>query len=78
MSRPSPNEFLPLPYFGWLERPLSLPLDVEECATAIYLAHGDINKAAARLKITPAKLNRVVHASPRLMRLQAQLLAPEE
>ena len=48
MRRPTPDEFFP--YFGWLERPLDLPLDVEECATAIYLKNGDLDAAAARLK----------------------------
>jgi hypothetical protein len=78
MRRPTPDEFFPLLYFGLLERPLSLPLDVEEAATALYLAHGDIDKAAARLKVTPARLDRVICRSPQLMRLKAVLLAPEE
>jgi hypothetical protein len=30
------------------------------------------------LKVSPARLNRVVRASPRLMRLKAVLLAPVE
>jgi hypothetical protein len=78
MRRPTPDECLPLPYFGWLERRLSLPLDVEECATAIYLKNGDLDAAAARLKVTPARLNKVVRASPRLIRLKAVMSAPEE
>jgi hypothetical protein len=74
MSRPSPDEFLPLPdYSCWLERPADLPLDVEECATAIYLAKGDIGAAAARLKVTAAKLNRLVRRCPRLQRLRDDL-----
>ena len=73
-----PISFFPLPYFGWLERPLDLPLDVEECATAIYLKNGDLDAAAARLKVTPARLNKVVRRSPRLMRLIAAMQAPEE
>jgi hypothetical protein len=75
MRRPTPDEFLPLPYFGWLERPLDLPLDIEDCATAIYLKNGDLDAAAARLKVTPARLDRVVCRSPRLTRLRAVLLA---
>jgi hypothetical protein len=82
MSQPSPDfkprkydasEFVPLPFYPFDERSLSLPLDVEEAATAIYIARGDINAAAALLKVTPARLNRIVRASPRLMRLQAAL-----
>ena len=78
MRRPTPDEFLPLPYFGWLERPLSLPLDIEECATAIYLENGDLDAAAARLKVSRARLDRVVCRSSRLMRLKAVMSAPEE
>jgi hypothetical protein len=78
MRRPTPDEFLPLPFFPYQERPLTIPLDVEECATAIYLKNGDLAAAAARLKVTPARLNKVVRASPRLMRLKAVLLAPPE
>jgi hypothetical protein len=76
MRRPQPYEFFQLPYFGWLERPLDLPLDVEDCATAIYLENGDLAAAAARLKVTPARLDRVVRRSPRLMRLKAVLRQP--
>ena len=64
MSQPSPEEFLLLPFYGWLERPPDLPIDSDEAATAIYLAHGDINAAAALLKVSPARLNRVVRPSP--------------
>jgi hypothetical protein len=73
MSRPSPDEFVQLPYFGWDTRPETVPLDVEECATAIYLAKGDIRAAAARLKVTVAKLNRMVRRYPRLQRLRDDL-----
>jgi hypothetical protein len=63
MRRPTPDEFLPLPFFPYPERPLTIPLDVEECATAIYLKNGDLAAAAARLKVTPARLNKVVRVS---------------
>ena len=69
----SVDEFVQLPYFGWDSRPETLPLDVEECATAIYLAKGDIRVAAARLKVTVAKLNRLVRKCPRLVRLRDDL-----
>jgi hypothetical protein len=67
------SEFEPLPFYGWLERPPDLPVDPEEAATAIYLAHGDVSAAAALLKVSPARLNRVVRGSPRLVRLKAEL-----
>ena len=60
---------------GWKGRS-RLPLDIEEAATALFLKHGDLDAAAARLKVTPARLNRVVRRSPRLMRLKAVLRQP--
>jgi hypothetical protein len=63
------SEFLPLPYFPWLSRPETLPLDPDEAATALYLAKGNPAAAAALLKVSPARLNRVVRRSPRLQRL---------
>jgi hypothetical protein len=69
MSQPSPDEFVPLPYFPWLSRPETLPLDADEAATALYLAKGNPAAAAALLKVSPARLNRVVRRSPRLQRL---------
>jgi hypothetical protein len=67
------SEFLPLPYFPWLSRPETLPLDLDEVATALYLAKGNLTAAAALLKVSPARLNRVVRGSPRLVRLKAEL-----
>ena len=69
----SPDEFLPLPFYGWLERPLDLPIDFDEAATAIYIAHGDISAAAALLKVTPARLNKLIRRSPKLQRLRDDL-----
>ena len=43
-----PSEFLPLPYFLWLSRPDSLPLDVDEIATALFLSHGDLEPKVPR------------------------------
>ena len=37
--------FSPCLFFPYEERPLDLPLDVEECATAIYLKNGDLDAA---------------------------------
>ena len=69
------EEFLPLPYYGWAVRPVHLALDIEECATALYLADGVIGRAAERLKVEPLKLVRVISRSPRLTRLHAELAA---
>ena len=75
MRQPDPESFFPLPGYPWLERPLSSPLDVEEAATALYLKHGNISAAAARLKVSVPRLMKTVRKSPRLLRLQAQLSA---
>jgi hypothetical protein len=73
MRRPEADEFLPLPFFPWIERPQSIPLDVEEAATALFLENGDVGRAAERLRMTVGQLNRVIRKSPRLQRLIAAL-----
>ena len=69
------EEFLPLPYYSWAVRPVHLVLDIEECATALYLSRGVVSAAAERLKVEPLKLQRVINRSPRLVRLHAELVA---
>ena len=66
-------EFVPLPFYPWTSRPPHLPVDIEEAATALYLAGGLIERAAERLKIEPLKLARIISRSPRLTRLHAEL-----
>ena len=63
------DEFLPLPYYPWDERPAGLGLDADECATAIHLAQGDLPSAAKLLKVALYKLNRQVVHHPRLQRV---------
>jgi hypothetical protein len=67
------SEFLPLPYFPWLSRPETLPLDVDEVATALYLAKGDPTAAAALLKVSVPRINRVIRRIPKLVRLRDDL-----
>ena len=67
------REFLPLPYFPYDERPVTVPLDVEECATALYICGGKLSKAADRLKVDKLRLQRVIDRSPRLQRLHKEL-----
>jgi hypothetical protein len=76
MRQPSPDEFLPLPYFPWLSRPETLPLDVDEVATALYLAKGDPAAAAALLKVSVPRINRVIRRIPKLVRLRDDLAGP--
>jgi hypothetical protein len=72
----SPAEFVPLPFYPWISRPETLPLDDDECATAIFIAKGDISAAADRLKVTVALLNRSIRKSRRLQRLRDDLREP--
>lgn len=62
-------EFTPLPYFPWDERPCTLPLDADECATAVHLEHGDVDRAARLLKVSTIRLQRMIRSSPRLQRI---------
>jgi hypothetical protein len=76
LSPPDPqeSEFVPLPYYPWDERPSTVPLDHDECATAIHLAHGDAHVAAQLLKVPYIRLNRQLRASPRLARILTESL----
>ena len=69
------QEFVPLPFYPWDERPPTVPLDQDECATAIHLAHGDIPAAAFLLKIPPVRLHRLLRGSPRLQRVLEESFA---
>jgi hypothetical protein len=42
-------------------------------ATALYLAKGNPIAAAALLKVTPSRLNKLIRRCPRLMLLRADL-----
>jgi hypothetical protein len=68
------QEFLPLPYYAWDERPPTLPLTHDEAATAIHLDHGDLQAAAIRLKVPFVRLNRLIKQSPRLKRIVEEAL----
>ena len=61
-----PNDLAALPSMPWLERPLELPLDIEECRTAIWMAAGNISEAAKILKTTSIRLRAFVKKSPYL------------
>jgi hypothetical protein len=66
------DEFVPLPYYTWLERPKTLAIDFDEAATAIHLSHGELVKAAALLKVGLHRLTRLLKQSPRLQRIQQE------
>ena len=74
MSQPSPDEFLPLAFFPWDTRPETVCRSTSRNAQLHpSLAEGDIRVAAARLKVTAAKLNRMVRRCTRLRRLRDDL-----
>jgi hypothetical protein len=61
-----PSDLVALPTMPYSERPLELPLDVEECRTAIWMAAGNISNAAKLLKVTSIRLRNFVKKSPYL------------
>lgn len=61
-----PQDLVSLPTTPYDTRPDELPLNVEECRTALWLDRGNVTKAAQRLKVTPNRLRRFVDNSPRL------------
>ena len=72
MSKPDPSEFLPLPWFPFEELPHNTPINIEDVATALFLKIGP-RVAAARLRVTPSRLNRTINKSKRLQRLMTRL-----
>lgn len=65
-ARSLPNDLIPLPTQPWNERPDSLPLDIQECRTAIWRAAGNVSKAADILKISSGRLRNFIRRSPYL------------
>jgi hypothetical protein len=61
-----PNDLVALPTMPYSERPVELPLDIEECRTAIWMASGNITEAAKLLKITSLRLRTFIKKSPYL------------
>ena len=58
-----PGDLVALPTMPYSERPLELPLDVEECRTAIWMAAGNITEAAKLIKVTSIRLRNFVKKS---------------
>ena len=61
-----PNDLVALPTMPYNERPLELPLDIEECRTALWMANGNISEAAKLIKTTSIRLRAFVKKSPYL------------
>ena len=63
-----PDNLTTLPTMPYAERPEELPLDIEECRTALWLCKGNITDAASMLKVRSSRLRAFVKASPYLQR----------
>ena len=63
------EEFVPLPFYPWDERPPTLPLEHDETATAIHLSTGNLAQAAAMLRVPIFKVARAIKKSPRLAKI---------
>jgi len=61
-----PNDLVALPTMPYNERPSELPLDVEECRTALWMANGNVTEAAKLLKTTSIRLRGFIKKSPYL------------
>jgi hypothetical protein len=61
-----PDDLVALPTMPYSERPIELPLDVEECRTALWMADGNVTEAAIILKITSIRLRAFIKKSPYL------------
>ena len=61
-----PTDLIPLPTTPYEERPVSLPLDVEECRTALWRTRGNITEAAKLIKVTPLRMRQFIQKSPYL------------
>ena len=61
-----PNDLVALPTMPYSERPSDLPLNPEECRTALWMASGNVTEAAKLLKITSIRLRSFVRKSPYL------------
>ena len=69
------SEFIPLPHYSWDIRPSTIPLDYDECATALALANGDEFQASQLLKVPLVRFRRSARLHPRLIPLLAELQA---
>ena len=61
-----PQDLVALPTMPYNERPVELPLDIEECRTALWMAAGNVSEAAKLLKCSSIRLRNFVKKSPYL------------
>lgn len=66
MNDSVPDDLVALPTMPYNERPMELPLDAEECRTALWMANGNISEACKLLKTTSIRLRSFIKKSPYL------------
>ena len=59
----APRGLVPLPVYPYERRPDGVPLDIEECRTALWIGRGNVLTAARALKVEPARLRRFIKTS---------------
>lgn len=67
-----PDDLVPLPTMPYEVRPAEIPLDVEECRTALWITRGNVTRAAELLKVPSARLRTFVGKSEYLTREQRE------
>lgn len=66
MAYSRPTDLVALPTMPYDVRPTELPLDIEECRTALWRSAGNITKAAELLKVSSLRLRAFIRKSPYL------------
>lgn len=61
-----PSDLVSLPTMPYSERPSELPLDPEECRTALWMSSGNVTEAAKLIKVTSIRLRNFIKKSPYL------------
>jgi len=68
----TPKDLTPIPTQPWNERPDELPLDIEECRTALWMSNGNVSEAAKILKVPSSRLRRLIRNSAYLQSEQME------
>lgn len=66
MTDALPRDLTPISTQPWNERPLEIPLEIEECRTALWMCRGNVTEAATVLKVPSDRLRRLIKGSRRL------------
>lgn len=67
-----PSDLVPLPTMPYDVRPVELPLNIEECRTALWRSKGNVTEAAKLLKTSALRLRKFIEKSPFLQEEQKE------